>query len=100
MIAGSTGRAALAVSGFGMGDSWSATEDAKVIDKFYQDCREWKRATNKIAGPHDKISAGELQDLSLGAARRDRVAREEDRLRVSPHRARQPARLVPRHLAA
>src|ERR1700730_13093983 len=45
MIAGSTG-GALAVSGFGMEGSWSATEGAKAIDKFYQDCRQWKRATN------------------------------------------------------
>src|SRR3954451_3163603 len=45
MIAASTG-GALAGSGFGMGPSWSATEDAKAIDKFYQDCREWKLATN------------------------------------------------------
>src|SRR6202521_3698111 len=45
MIAGSTG-GAFAVSGFGMEGSWSATEGAKAIDKFYQDCRQWKLATN------------------------------------------------------
>src|ERR1700716_4185266 len=53
MIAGSTG-GALAVSGFGMEGSWSATEGAKAIDKFYQDCRQWKRATN--AGSQDAMT--------------------------------------------
>jgi glutathione S-transferase len=54
MIAGSTGGGGLAVSGFGMEGSWSATEGAKAIDKFYQDCRQWKRATN--AGSQDAMT--------------------------------------------
>jgi glutathione S-transferase len=54
MIAGSTGGGGLAVSGFGMEGSWSATDGAKVIDKFYQDCRQWKRATN--AGSQDAMT--------------------------------------------
>src|SRR4030081_2079798 len=53
MIAGSTS-GALAVSGFGMEGSWSATEGAKAIDKFYQDCRQWKRGTN--AGSQDAMT--------------------------------------------
>src|SRR3982074_3846276 len=53
MIAGSTS-GALAVSGFGMEGSCSATEGAKAIDKFYQDCRQWKRATN--AGSQDAMT--------------------------------------------
>src|SRR3981189_2662928 len=54
MIAGSTGGGGLAVSGFGMEGSWSATDGAKAIDKFYQDCRQWKRATN--AGSQDAMT--------------------------------------------
>jgi glutathione S-transferase len=37
-----------------MEGSWSATDGAKVIDKFYQDCRQWKRATN--AGSQDAMT--------------------------------------------
>jgi glutathione S-transferase len=48
---------------------------------------------------HGEVSAGQLQDLSLGAAGGDRAAREDDRLRVPAYRARQPAGLVPRHLS-
>src|SRR6195256_3653642 len=54
MIAGSTGGGALAVSGFGMEGSCSATDGAKAIDKFYQDCRQWERATN--AGSQDAMT--------------------------------------------
>src|SRR3981081_3338178 len=54
MIAGSTGGGGLAVSGFGMEGSWSATEGAKAIDKFYQDCRQWERATH--AGSQDAMT--------------------------------------------
>src|SRR5438552_13268890 len=53
-----------------------------------------------LRGDNGEISAGEFQDLSVGAARRDRAAREEGRVRVPPYRAGQPARLVSRHLAA
>ena len=49
---------------------------------------------------HGEISSGQLQDLPVGAARGDRAAREEHRLRVPPHRPRQSPRLVPRHFTA
>ena len=61
------------------------------------DCGPWQLTKR---GHHGEISSGELQDLPVGAARGDRAAREEHPVRVPPYRAGQPARLVPRHLAA
>ncbi len=51
--------------------------------------------TTRWEGAMAKYLLVSFKSLSLGAARRNRAAREEDRLRVPAHRARQPARLVP-----
>ena len=59
-----------------------------------------KRQANPGEEHHAKISSGQLQDLPVGAARGDRAAREEHRVRVPPYRPGQSSRLVPRHLAA
>src|SRR5437870_5580976 len=49
---------------------------------------------------HAALHAGQLQDLPVGSALGDPAAREEQPVRVPPYRKRQPARLVPRDLAA
>src|SRR5918998_4223716 len=53
-----------------------------------------------VGGIHAELHAGQLQDLPLGTALGNHLAREGDAVRAAPYRAGQPAGLVSRDLAA
>src|ERR1700678_3793555 len=74
---------------------WDSTRQRAILRTLKDD-----RLPKTFGGRRAEISSGELQDLSVGAARGDCAAREEHPVRISAHRVRQPARLVSCHFAA